>query len=113
MALLLVTAPASTNGSSSFSQKPRRDQRLNRLYTVVEGPYSAGQSHQRQPTFSTCKMPEITRRSSTRRAPGWFVGRCGSIADHAWSDSQNNDPIHTSPAQHTGLNQESSSCSSG
>ena len=35
-------------------------------------------------------MPEITRRSSTRRAPGWFFGKCGSIAVHAWSDNQNN-----------------------
>jgi hypothetical protein len=35
-------------------------------------------------------MPEITRLSSTRRAPGWFFGRCGSIAAHASSDNQNN-----------------------
>jgi hypothetical protein len=37
-----------------------------------------------------CTMPEITRRSSTRRAPGWFFGKCGSIAAHASSDNQNN-----------------------
>jgi hypothetical protein len=36
-------------------------------------------------------MPEITRRSSTRRAPGWFFGKCGAIAAHPSSDSQNND----------------------
>jgi len=36
-------------------------------------------------------MPEITRRSSTRRAPGWFFGKCGSIAAHASSDNQNNE----------------------
>jgi hypothetical protein len=36
-------------------------------------------------------MPEITRRSSTRRAPGWFFGKCGSIAVHASSDNQNNE----------------------
>jgi hypothetical protein len=35
-------------------------------------------------------MPEITRRSSTRRAPGWFFGKCGSIAAYASSDNQNN-----------------------
>ena len=35
------------------------------------------------------KMPEITRRSSTRRAPGWFLGRWGSIAVQASSDNQN------------------------
>lgn len=33
-------------------------------------------------------MPEMTRRSSTRRAPGWFLGRCGSIAAHCSSLSQ-------------------------
>jgi hypothetical protein len=36
-------------------------------------------------------MPKITRRSSTRRAPGWFCGRCGAITAHASSDSQNSD----------------------
>jgi hypothetical protein len=36
-------------------------------------------------------MPEITLRSSTRRAPGWFFGKCGSIAVHASSDNQNNE----------------------
>ena len=34
-------------------------------------------------------MPEMTQRSSTRRAPGWFVGRCGTIAAHCVSDNQN------------------------
>jgi hypothetical protein len=33
-------------------------------------------------------MPETTRRSSTRRAPGWFCGRCGAITAHASPDSQ-------------------------
>ena len=36
---------------------------------VVAGPYSGGQSHQRQPLFSTCMMPLMTRRSSTRSTP--------------------------------------------
>jgi hypothetical protein len=36
-------------------------------------------------------MPEITLRSSTRRAPGWFLGKCGSIETHASSDNQNNE----------------------
>jgi len=44
-----------------------------------------------------CTMPEITRRSSTRRSPGWFFGKCGSIADHASSDNQNNDPAMPEP----------------
>jgi hypothetical protein len=34
-------------------------------------------------------MPLITRRSSTRRAPGWFVGSNGSIAAQVLSSSQN------------------------
>ncbi len=37
-AVLLITAPASTKAFSSFSQKPRADHLLNRLYTVVDGP---------------------------------------------------------------------------
>lgn len=35
-------------------------------------------------------MPEITRGASTRRAPGWFFGKCGSIAFYASFDNQNN-----------------------
>jgi len=35
-------------------------------------------------------MPEIIRRSSTRRAPGWFFSKCGSIAFQASSGNQNN-----------------------
>ena len=38
-------------------------------------------------------MPLITRRSSTRRAPGWFFGNCGSIAAQASSLNQNKCPI--------------------
>ena len=34
-------------------------------------------------------IPEITVRSSTRRAPGWFLGIYGSIAAHCASVSQN------------------------
>src|SRR5215217_2862310 len=52
---------------------------------VVTGPNSGGQSAQRHPAFNTKRMPLITRRSSTRCAPGRFLGRCGSIADHASS----------------------------
>ena len=37
----------------------------------------------------TCKIPLMTRRSSTRGLPGLPRGRCRSIAAHAWSDSQN------------------------
>jgi hypothetical protein len=41
--------------------------------------------------LSMWMMPEITLRSSTRHAPDWFFGKCGSIATHASSDSQNNE----------------------
>lgn len=33
-------------------------------------------------------MPLITRLSFTRRAPGWFFDKRGSIAAHALSESQ-------------------------
>src|SRR5258705_719377 len=56
---------------------------------VVGGPYSGGQSHHRQPLFSTCKMPLITRRSSTRSLPRTSLGKCGSICRHCSSLSQN------------------------
>jgi hypothetical protein len=41
-------------------------------------------------------MPEITRLWSTRLAPGWFFGRCGSIAAHCSSLNQNSALIATS-----------------
>ncbi|WP_282596432.1 MULTISPECIES: hypothetical protein [Sphingomonas] len=34
-------------------------------------------------------MPEITRWSSTLRAPGWFFDKRGSMAAYASSDNQN------------------------
>src|SRR6476659_2645441 len=53
------------------------------------GPYSGGQSHQRQPHLSTCTIPLITRRSSARSTPRTSVGKCGSIRAHCSSLSQN------------------------
>ena len=44
------------------------------LYSVFFGPWQAGASTQRPSLISTCTMPEITRRSSTR-APPPRVGR--------------------------------------
>jgi hypothetical protein len=41
------------------------------------------------PLFSTRTIPLITRRSSTRRAPGRFFGSNGSIAAHCASLNQN------------------------
>src|SRR6185437_7065190 len=57
--------------------------------SVVDGPYSGGQSHQRQPLLSTCTIPLMTRRSSTRSTPRTSVGKCGSIRIHCSSLSQN------------------------
>src|SRR5829696_8551578 len=41
------------------------------------------------PRFLHVQDGAITRRSSTLRAPGWFFGRCGSIAAQASSLNQN------------------------
>src|SRR2546430_631094 len=46
-------------------------------------------SRQRHPVFNTCRMPEMTVRSSTRGFPGLPRGRWGSNVAHASSDSQN------------------------
>src|SRR6185369_8902606 len=56
---------------------------------VLWGPYSLGQSCQRQPIFRTCMIPLRMRRSSFRSGPGWFVGRCGMIFAHCSSSNQN------------------------
>src|SRR6478672_13369380 len=62
------------------------------------GPYSGGQSHQRQPLLRTCTIPLITRRSSTRSTPRTSVGKCGSIRAHCSSLSQNRFlPMNLSP----------------
>jgi bifunctional non-homologous end joining protein LigD len=57
---------------------------------LLLGYYDAadGTSRQRQPTFRTCKIPLITRRSSTRGLPGRPCGRCGSIAVQASSEPE-------------------------
>src|SRR5476651_1821183 len=59
---------------------------------VVGGPYSGGQSHHRHPLFRTCRMPLITRLSSTRSLPRTSLGKCGSIRHHCSSLSQNKLP---------------------
>ena len=59
-------------------------------------PVIGREAHQWQPSFSTCMMSEITRRLSTRRAPGWFFGRYGLIAAHASFDNQKSALPHSS-----------------
>src|SRR5271163_2086701 len=69
---------------------------------VLCGPYSFGQSCQRQPIFRTCMIPLKMRRSSLRSGPGWFVGKCGTIFDHCSSLNQNKfESIDLVPSQLT------------
>jgi hypothetical protein len=63
---------------------------LRRCHVVVT--YSGGQSHHRHPLFRTCRMPLITRLSSTRSLPRTSLGKCGSIRHHCSSLSQNKLP---------------------
>ena len=74
----------------------RRDHRLPRSQAVVDGPQAAGQSHQRPPDRCTWTISERTRRSLTRRAPGWFVGKCGAIAADCRSLDRNSRGIRSS-----------------
>jgi hypothetical protein len=93
-----VTSGGSEQATSAAKipcQSPRWLQRFQRLKTVVYGPYSGGKARQRQPSRKRWTMPLITRRSSTRRGPVWTIGRCGSIAAHCTSLSQNTpDTVH-------------------
>lgn len=57
-----------------------------RLTIIRQGREVVGQDKARGP-------PLMTRRSSTRRAPGWFFGKRGSMADQASSDDQNLEDI--------------------
>ena len=73
----------------------------------VGGPYSGGQSHHRQPLFKICRMPLITRRSSTRSLPRTSFGKSGSIRHHCSSLSQNKlDRISLPPNQFGSENQQ-------
>lgn len=81
--------PALARAASVAVQKPQRDHLLKRLLTVVEGPYSLGQSCQRPPLLRTCRMTERMVRSSLRRAPGWLVGMNGAMTCHCASDDHN------------------------
>ena len=77
-----MTAAWPVTASNMANQTPCRLQRLKRLYIVVCGPYSAGQSRQRAPERSMCSIPLITRRSSTRCGPR---GSGGSSRAHSAS----------------------------
>src|SRR5580658_2722581 len=76
---VFVDRPRAASSRNNRSHTPRSAQRTKRLYIVVVGPYSGGQSHHRQPLLSTCTIPLITRRSSTRSLPRTSAGKCGSI----------------------------------
>jgi hypothetical protein len=51
-------------------------------------------------------IPLMTRRSSTRRAPGWFCGKSGSIAAQARSDNQKSPDIASLPLDFWEVNQQ-------
>lgn len=87
-----------TRAAKMRGHSPRWLQRFHRLKTVVYDPYSGGRARHRQPSRKRCTMPLITRRSSTRRGPVWTIGRCGWIAAHCTSFSQNRrDTVHPPP----------------
>jgi hypothetical protein len=88
-----------TRAAKMRCQSPRWLQRFQRLKTVVYGPDSGGKARHRQPSRNRWMMPLITRRSSTRRGPVCTIGRCGSIAAHCTSFSQNKrDTVHPPPS---------------
>jgi hypothetical protein len=67
----------------SVAQLRSRRVRHARMGRLVQPPPPA-RTHWQQHV----KDAEIIRRSSTRRAPGWFFGRCDSIAAQASSNNQ-------------------------
>lgn len=92
----VLSTMASSGGSAhparaakSCCHSPRWLQRLNRLNTVVRGPYTSGSARQRKPSRKRCRIPLMIRRSSTRGLPPQ-CGNNGSIAAHCTSFSQNN-----------------------
>src|ERR1700746_1099269 len=70
-------------------QIPRPLQRLKRLYTVVYGPYSGGQSCQRHPVLSTWMIPFKIRLLFRGFGPGRFIGMRGLTLAH-WSSLNQN-----------------------
>ena len=96
-ALICVLSSAICSGGSGdpatvskiCCQIPRTLQRLKRLYTVVYGPYSGGQSCHRHPVFRTCMIPLKIRRLSCGFGPGRCIGIRGSIFSHCSSLNQN------------------------
>ena len=98
---IIVTCGGSAQATRATKMRchsPRWLQRFHRLKIVVYGPYSGGKARQRPPSRSRWMMPLITRRSSTRRGPVWTIGRCGAMAAHCTSFSQNRrDTVHPLP----------------
>ena len=85
-------SPYPASAASSACQMPFSLQRFHRLNSVVRGPYPAGIARQRSPSRYRCRMPLITRRSSTRGLPP-RRGRSGSTVDYCASLSQNRSPM--------------------
>ena len=80
-------SPQLAKAAYSSCHSPRSLQRLKRLNSVVLGPYSSGRARQRKPSLNRCRMPLMTRRSSTRGLPP-KCGSNGSIDAHCPSLSQ-------------------------
>src|SRR3954454_6553753 len=81
--------PERASVSNTSRHTPRSAQRTKRLYRVFLGPYWGGASAHRPPERSTCTMPEITRRSSTRGTPRVSRGSKGARRANCSSVSQN------------------------
>src|SRR4051812_44223231 len=80
--------PERASVSNTSRHTPRSAQRTKRLYRVFLGPYWGGASAHRPPERSTCTMPEITRRSSTRGTPRVSRGSKGARRANCSSVSQ-------------------------
>src|SRR5579875_898198 len=89
-------SPQSASAANNSCHSPRWLQRLNRLNSVVRGPYASGTARQRRPSRNRCRMPLITRRSSTRGLPP-KCGSNGAIAAHCVSFSQNSSAMIQAP----------------
>src|SRR5215471_10151924 len=104
-ALIWVLSSATCSGDSGepaaisniCCQIPRPLQRLKRLYTVVYGPYSGGQSFHRHPVFSTWMIPLKIRRLFCGFGPGRFIGIRGLIFPHCSSFNQNKFALMVGP----------------
>jgi hypothetical protein len=110
---IMVSAGGSQHSISAGNIRCYRHwlQRLYRLKTGVYGPYSSGSARHRQASRNRWMIPLMTRRSSWHCGPVWTSGRCGAIAAHYSSLSQN--LYATNQALLTSLNHDAAASSIG